>query len=174
MLFIYREKKDWLFIVSAYKWTFSSVIKFPNEHKNQHKVEFESANRKSWLVWLVNESVTGSENWCFSFSAEFHRALGLICKKNACGGSWAWISSVPGTCVFELRRRLIYHRASFRVCPLAGEIIQDLYAGLHTDMGGPRVCMVKGGGTRKTTVDLSLKPHTLSKWGYCCGNICSF
>lgn len=25
--------------------------------------------------------MTGSENCCFSFSAEFHRALGLICKK---------------------------------------------------------------------------------------------
>lgn len=38
--------------------------------------------------------------------------------------------------MFELGRGVIHHRASFRVCPLAGEIIQDLYAGLQEDMGG--------------------------------------
>lgn len=60
-------------------------------------------------------------------------------------------------CVFELQLRVIYHRASFRVCPLAGEIIQDLYAGLRTDMGGLRVCTLGGETTTKTNLRFNLQ-----------------
>lgn len=44
----------------------------------------------------------------------------------------------------------IYHIAAFRVCPLADDIIQDLYPGLSTDMGGPMVCTLMKGFTQKT------------------------
>lgn len=61
---------------------------------------------------------------------------------------------VPGTRMFEVQKcqhMTIYHIAALRVCPLAADIIRDLYPGLYTDMGGPTVCTLMKGVDPKTT-----------------------